>query len=502
MLLVALPFMLINLDSVPHIWFDEGLNLNASRMLATQGAYALPSADGLRLADPAIQTGPPIIITLALLYNAFGANLAVMRLLFVLVSLCTMIALYALTFRLYGRLAAFVLLLLLLVTPGEDTSNYIMVSRQVLGEIPAILCITLGLHLLLTPVQTWRTHILTGLCFGLAVTLKSQALLVFSVTVFLWAVYRVYRNHEDWLRWLIILGVMAALYGLDTLWRTGGITHYDTATLREGVLIHILPFRALDNLRETGVIMRLLAVIAICGAVFLIRWRLPDTRLKGVRRPEVEKGITLFALVWVLWFALVSIGWRRYGFIGQIFTTILVAYIISLVWQRWLRLPERSWVYGGLAGAGVAVALVLYVPRYTNPMGDQFARLVQYIQREVPANARIVTWEWPISYFTDQQYLFPTTHDANLITAAVFLGRDIGPAPFEPLAGCPEYVLIGSFDVDRLVMVPALEAAETPALFSEGRYELYRIPADNMVSTEAGGCAALPGESGNVVAKH
>ncbi|MBL8165256.1 MAG: glycosyltransferase family 39 protein, partial [Anaerolineae bacterium] len=479
-LLVSLPFMIINLDSVPHIWFDEGLNLNASRVLATEGVYGLPDANGIRLADPAIQTGPPVIM-LAALYSTFGPNLTVMRLLFVLVSLGTMIALYALAFRLYGRLAAFVLLLLLLVTPGEDTSNYIMISRQVLGEIPAILCITLGLHVLLTPAQNWRTQILTGLCFGVAVTLKSQVLLVFSVTLFLWAVYRVYRKRDDWQRWLIIIGTMALVYGLDTLWRTGAAVQYDTVTLREGIFIHILPFRALDNLREMGVLARLLLVFTICGGLFWVRWRMPQTHPKGVRQAEIENLIILFALVWVLWFALVSIGWRRYAFIGQTFTTILVAYGVALVWEGWLKLPSTRWLYAGLAAAGVIVGLVIYTPRFANPMGDQFARLVQYIQREVPAEARIVTWEWPISYFTDQNYLMPSTHATNQITAAVFLGRDIGPSPFAPLEDCPDYVLVGSFDVDRLLMGSALAAAETPALFNEGPYELYRIPAENLL---------------------
>lgn len=498
-LLIALPFMIINLDSVPHIWFDEGLNLNASRALATEGVYGLPDADGIRLADPAIQTGPPVIILLALFYKLFGANLSVMRLLFVLTSLGTLTALYALTFRLYGRLAAFIMLLLLLLMPGEDTASYIMMSRQVLGEIAAILFIALGLHTLLSAEQNWRTHALTGLFFGLAVTLKSQALLVFSVTVFLWALYRVYRNREDWLRWLIIVGVMAAVYGLDTLWRTGAAVHYDIATLRDGVLIHILPFRALHNLQETGVLARLLAILAICAALFLLRWRLPQTRLKGVRRSEIEKAIALFCLVWVLWFALVSIGWRRYAFVGQVFATIPLAYLISAAWLRGLRLPERAWLYGGLAAVAAAAALWLYVPRLSNPRGSQFARMIEYIRHEIPPDARIVTWEWPISYFTDQRYLLPSTHSANLITAAVFLGWDIGPAPFAPLDGCPDYVLVGSFEVDRLVMGPALEIAEKPALFSDGLYEIYRIPPDRLQRTAEGSCAPHPA-SGNIVA--
>ncbi|MBZ0284491.1 MAG: glycosyltransferase family 39 protein [Anaerolineae bacterium] len=482
LLLIALPLLMIRLAEVPYTWYDEGLNLNAARSLATTGLYGLPTADDLRLSDPAIQTGPPMIIPLAALYSLFGPNLTVMRLFTVLFGILTLIALYRLSARLHGPFPAFITVLLLIMMPGDTTANFILLSRQVLGEIPAILCITLGLHFLLRPTRHFGNNVLVGLCFGLAVVLKSQVLLVLSATIALFAIYCVLIDRSAWRQWATIIGVMVALYLADWSWRlsmAGLDSTRNFEVLREGALIHIFPFRPLSNLQDTGVLIRLGYSLLACGSFFLIRWRIPESHPAESSKQRVEVFVVLFSLLWVLWFALVSIGWRRYAFIGQVFSTILIAYAINWVWLR-LRWPTNQKVYAGLVAVCLVAVLPVYLPDLTNHQGDDFFAMMKYIEDEIPAEARIVSWEWPMSYFTEQQYIYPETKVVNAVTQAFFFQRPYDSAMFDPLAQCPDYILLGSFVFDRYTLGAALEVADEAPLFRSGIYEIHRIPAEEL----------------------
>lgn len=504
LLLIALPLLLIRLAEVPYTWYDEGLNLNAARSLATTGLYALPTADELRLADPAIQTGPPMLIPLAVLYSLFGSNLAVMRLFTVMFGLLALGALYRLAYRLYGMFPAFIAVLILILMPGDTTANFILLSRQVLGEIPAILCITLGLHMLLNPKRTLWKNVWVGLWFGLAIVLKSQVLLVLSLTVGLFAFYSFLRDRSSWKQWVVIIGVMFSIYGVDWLWRlsmAGPNSAENFAVLRDGLFIHILPFRALENLKDSGVLVRLVYTLIGVGGFCLIRYFVPESRPTDSGKRQTESVLVLFSLLWVLWFSLVSIGWRRYAFIGQVFNTLLFAYIIAWGWSR-LRWPVNRKIYGGLVAACMAAVVPIYLPDLKDHQGDDFFAAMRYIETTIPEEARIVSWEWPMSYFTKQQYIYPETDVVNAVTAAFFFSRPYDPAMFDPLADCPDYVLLGSFVFDRYTLDAAIDVAEQEPLFRSGVYEIHRIPSEGPQSIKDSDCSAPQTVQSRVAVKH
>lgn len=477
LLLIAMPLLFIRLAEVPYPWYDEGLNLNAARSLATTGLYGLPTADGLRLSDPAIQTGPPMIIPLAALYSLFGPNLTVMRLFTVMFGVLALAALYTLSYRLHGPFPAFVTILILLIMPGDTTANFILLSRQVLGEIPAILCITLGLHAMLsTKRRVWK-NVQIGVCFGLAVVLKSQVLLVLSVTVGLFALYSIWRNRSSWWEWGVVIGIMAVMYGIDWAWRlsmAGPDAIQNFTVLREGVFIHILPFRALENLKDKGILIRVVYALAAFGGFYLIRYRNPQNRPADRSKRQVEAFVILFSMLWVCWFALVSIGWRRYAFIGQVFSTLLMGYVVSWIWTR-IKMPVNKKVYAGLAAASIPAVLLVYVPDLSNHQGDDFFAMSTYIEENLPPDARIVSWEWPMSYFTNQHYIYPDTQVVNAITREFFFKSNYDTTMFDPLAECPDYILLGSFLFDRKTLGIALEAADNEPLFRSGIYEIHHI---------------------------
>jgi 4-amino-4-deoxy-L-arabinose transferase-like glycosyltransferase len=493
LLLIALPLLFFRLGDVPVTWYDEGLNLSAARSLAQTGQYALPSADGARLADPAIQTGPPVILLAAALETFTGPNLVATRTLVALAALAFIIAFYALAFRLYGRVAAVVAVVLLLLVPGSSTANFIYLGRQMLGEIPASLCIVLGLHLLLSGGKGWRV-LSAGLLFGLAVAIKSQVLVVLSATVGLFLLYALLRR-QDRARWLMVAAGMGLVYGLDTLWRArmaGSSLAANSQVLVQGVFIHILPFRALANLSQWGILLRL-GVVGLAAAAILRIRHLHPLRFS---RLAVEHVILLFAVVWMLWYALLSIGWDRYAFIGVMFSLLLISGAAAYLWER-LCLPANRLTYAGLvAVCGIGAAL-LYLPTLlSDRQSEQLNNLTAYLQTNIPADATVLSLEWPAAYLTNLHYVLPTTRAVNSITAAYFLNQPYDDAAFDALAACPQYIVLGSFGIEPTIAA-AMQAAETSPAFADGAYRVYRIPPENLRHAPDGRCAAKRSGTGD-----
>jgi 4-amino-4-deoxy-L-arabinose transferase-like glycosyltransferase len=492
-LLLTLPLLVVRLAEFPYTWYDEGLNLATARTLAETGLYALPSADGLRIADPAIQTGPPILVPLSWFYTLYGPNLELARLTIAVTAVLALVALYALAYRLYGALPAYLAALFILVLPGDSTANYIMMSRQVLGEIPAILCIALGLHLLLNDRARSRSYLAVGLLFGLAITIKSQVLLILVASTGLWALYSLARCPQEGRRWLLVAGAMGVVYGLDTLWRAqmaGPQWAENMQTLREGALIHIIPFRTLRNLRELSVLWRLALAGPVLGGLLPAQRRDPAAAPVGAGARRVQGFLLLFTALWIGWYAFVSIGWQRYSFIGMVFVMIFLAFLAA----RWLeRRFSTRLSYAVLTGlCGLAIGAQHIPNMLDDRRGDDFFAMAAFVESSVTPDEVVLTWEWPVRYFFGGSFVYPGTRVANAITESLFFKRPYDSKVFNSLAACPDYVLLGSFNVDRQVLTGALEAADPTPMFEQGDYELYRIPAENLRRLPDGTCALNP----------
>ncbi|MBL8154686.1 MAG: glycosyltransferase family 39 protein [Anaerolineae bacterium] len=483
--------LLVRLDRSPAPWYDEGLNINAAQTFAETGQYGLRSGSELRRADPAIQTGPPLIVLLAALDRSFDGSMALMRLPSVIFGLLLLLGFYRLVFRLYGDFAAFMACLGLVLLPGESTVNFVFLSRQVMGEIFALVCLVVGLRILMysgVHLNAIRA-LFVGIFWAVAIMLKSQVLLVLTVTCVLIGLYHFLRRSDDWLRWMLIGVVMVGSYLLDMIWQirmAGPLFGPNSAVLRDGILIHILPMRALQTLTEPDALIRIGAMLAPLLVMIFIRRRIePSQGSPGEIRTETFTW--LFVVVWAVWFGVVSIGWRRYAFVGQVIGLIPLAFLIDYLWRR-LRLPQTQWVYAGLLVTGVVAGGILYAPRITDQSGDHFFEAVNYINQELPRSSRIVSWEWSASYFTRQEFQFPHTQDVNALTRAAFLSQS-AEAKFDPLAGCPQYILLGSFDLDRTIFQPALDIAQPEPLFEAGQYKIYAIPSERLqLDTTTGQC--------------
>lgn len=491
LLLIAIPFLYFRLAEVPYTWYDEGLNVNSARLMATTGLYGLPDFEGPRLGDPAVQSGPPLTFPLAALYQIVGPNLLVMRAWMTFLGLMALCAIYILVIRLYDTFTGFVTILVILMMPGDTTSNFIMLSRQTLGEIPAVLCIALGLRLMLAYDRRWIHVIAAGLLFGVAAILKSQALLILTVTLAIWT-FHLYRKKEAERsrRWGAILVCLLLMYGFEAIWNrvvSRGFNTANTATLIEGIFIHIITQRGILNLITPTTIVRLVLVLGTVRLMVVLRrrWKELETTNYQLR---VENWLLLFVSIWMIWYAFISIGWARYAFIGMIFAVILISRLFTAFWHR-RKWPINWKVYGVMTVIGVIGACIVYLPQYRNTAGDDFFQVVDYVKADVPADARILSWEWSAAFFTSHKYIIPDTHVVNVITRSQSFSRRYPDKIFDPLLKCPDYILLGSFIYDRRVFKPALDVSEPEPLISKGMYELYRVDPNKIERLEDGSCA-------------
>jgi hypothetical protein len=158
--------------------FDGAMNLQVPQSLATTGKYSTTydAVDELIL-----QTGPPLLLPIALAFRLFGISNWTAQLpnAIYLVGTCALLMLYA--SRLGGIFAAAAALLLVLATP-----NLFDLGLRVYGEIPALFFFLAALLLFDAwelPHEGRTTALLMGVCLGLAVLTKTVMFIAFAAVV-------------------------------------------------------------------------------------------------------------------------------------------------------------------------------------------------------------------------------------------------------------------------------------------------------------------------------
>src|SRR5215213_7290546 len=136
---------LTNLPYAPATWFDEGSHLHVPKTLIQHGVYADISSEGYRYYGPTIGIGPTIMLPIALVFKLFGVGLEQGRLVIVTYLLVALAAGYALAQRLHGRRVALLAVTLLLASRTFSYPGAIEYGRQVLGEIPGVAFLMLGM---------------------------------------------------------------------------------------------------------------------------------------------------------------------------------------------------------------------------------------------------------------------------------------------------------------------------------------------------------------------
>jgi 4-amino-4-deoxy-L-arabinose transferase-like glycosyltransferase len=478
-LLIFLWLMLFRQPLYPSPWFDEGLNTSTAAMLARDGVYALPDSAGSRVLDPAIQTGPIVLLPIALAFRLFGVGIMQARLA-MLVFTAFALAAYWLVAKRLTRQAALLAVLFVLVGTLEPYTSFVYMGRQVLGEVPALAFYLLGLLI------WWKTLdassqgpalVLAGLAWGMGMVSKSQMMMLLPVSLGLLALANhFYYRQSTWFAFLvpsvIAIGCVGAWYAAQIAIVGLGQFQENARVLQEGFILHVMGinFRhwenALSVLWKTG-----WWLWGIPGVV----WGLGHARRRS-SEGFIHASALAFVLLWLLWFAVLSVGWGRYGFYVLILSPIWTAGLLLDLWRGHPTVLPQP-----VARSLVLMSIVLYVlvngrPLATNliaPTDTGYLAMSNYLATSVPTDAVVESWEWEVSLGAQQPIHHPTTHVTNAYTAYIYSNQPLPSHLYDVQQARPQYILEGPFSGWTGIYRQTLVNADQVAHF--GQYALYHL---------------------------
>lgn len=463
-----------NLTSWPLTWFDEGSHLMVPKSVVRNGVYADYDSSGYRYFGATLGVGPTVLLPIAGAFEAFGVGLPQARAVMAAYLVLAVLAFYALARRVTGETAALLAAALLVVSPGIGTLEF---GRQVLGEVPALLFLSLGLGLLASPAASarpWRL-VLAGVLLGLAAITKYQLLGVMLLGLGVaWLLSL--RAAGSWLVTFLVPAVVAgatfAVWQVVLLGYLGPSSFADNFRyVREAASGAALTLSASKTMAagrltlEPGMLLGALIPSLGYGAALAMR---DDERSHGWR---VVMGVAVAAL---LWFVIASIGWRRYVYPGVALACIPAAGLLveglassSVKALRW---TAACWVTAMLLGP-----LPVIVPRIAAPAPPHAQLMAEALRRDVAPGALVACWEPEMTFLTDHQYRVPPQSLLPVAVAHVWAG---GPSPasrYDFMAnGPPDYVLVGPFGRGVGLFPENRLRADFEFVESHGPYALFR----------------------------
>lgn len=481
--LLALPVLLWRLEQTPAMWFDEGFRANQAYVLVTTGQYATASYDAVRPFDPAAGTGPADLLPIAATYALFGPGIWQSRLPSVAYALFALTGVYLLGrwFRSWqtGLLAA----LLILAAPTIGDTGFLWLGRQVMGEIPSVALVLLGLWLWFRSWEVersgrslWRAS-LPGLLVGLGLLSKTQGAFGLLPGLTLVVAARVWRLRRSGLRrlarevapWVAIAIVMVG-------WQM--LSRFSVDEARQTEYAAMLSVTVGTNLLTTLFGQTLStsawAMFGFMVVVVLVSGGMLARRARAWQpRTWAHLTLTLIVAGHALWFALVSIGWTRYAFSGW----VLAWFLLGLGANALLRRPEfGAWPWRVATLALVGAVILSNVTRIlAEPRLSQIETAATYIRTNLPADAVIESWEWELDALTRRaDYSRPGQADQMAAIRRVFYPSGGPESTYDVLRNDPDYLIIGRMAAFTQVYRAEVVAAEFDLMIRIGDYAIYR----------------------------
>ena len=485
----VLSLLLVRLEAYPAPWFDEGLVLQAAKNLAFRGEYGLCSVEGCVPFHPAIQTGPTVILPMALMFRIAGAGILQGRLVIVLYTVLALALFYVLVQKICGRRVAFLAVLLLIFTFDHEFTSFVAMARQVLGEVPALAFFWLGTMLWFRAWNDGRRSALLwpGLLWGLTLLTKTQFVLILppallAFWLFDWFSLRRLRIKHFLVPMLISGLCVGAWYGYQAF--SLGLADFWDQSMALGSagglhLFHFDPRRMMTALSQ--LVGSSLVLFGLPGMLYAVVSGLQSRK----EHEHQQVFLIVFGLVWLGWYAALSIGWMRYAFVPAVIGSIFSARLLGDLWD-WagqrvqISMGRLHLAPGQMAIAGIVVVLLL---SGLIPMTRQIARspdsglqeLGQYLNTQVPIDEVIESWEWEVDVLTDHAYHHPSYDVLNVFTERLYYGVPVPPGTYDPLSYDPAYLIVGTFAKWTGVYDRDLLAQNCTPVESFGEYDLYRV---------------------------
>lgn len=456
-------FVFFNLTSFPEPWFDEGSHLHVPKTLVKYGVYADYSSDGFRYYGPTIGVGPTVMLPIAGMFKLFGIGLFQARIVVGLYMVAAVYVFYKLVKDLSNGMLALVATALLVSSRSILFLNY---GRQILGEVPGLFFLILGLMLWFTNWGNngWKKLTLVGLLFGLAMITKYQYLLFLAPALILsWGLdifYYKTASHKNFLIPGIVAAGSFALWQGITLQFMGPATAIENfALLREsaeGAAFSFDPAQIVRNVR--ALLSRSVYLWALIPAVVY------GFMVSRSRNGEGQKWSVLYLLMVLnlVWFVIASIGWIRYAFLGLAVAGIFIARMFydatngfRFDFSGTLRDFWNSFFSGKTAIRWALIVwlfLIIALPMAKNVLeiargGTRSAeQMAAYLDANLPQDALIETWDPEMGFFTDHNYHYPPNALLAVAVEQIYAGGEPVKNHYSFVQDeKPEYILAGEF---------------------------------------------------------
>lgn len=488
-LVCALALCLYRLEIYPAPWFDEGLNFQAAKNIARDGQYGLRSTEGLVTFHPAIQTGPTVLLPMALLFRLADIGVLQGRLVTISYTLLALAIFYWLAREICNSKTAILTLLLLLFTFDHEFTSFVFMGRQALGEIPALAFFWLGALLWF---RAWnspsrRALVWPGLLWGLTMLTKVQFVpLLSGALILFWMFDRLshkkLQTHQVLLPLFISGLCVLAWYGYQVL-RLGPTDFWQQTTALGSAgglhLVHFSPRRMTSALSQ--LLGSTLVLFGVPGMLYILGASLQDKE----ENEHQQVFLVAFTVTWLGWYAFLSIGWMRYAFVPAAMSALFSARLLGDLWdwaaQRSQALGRRLPLSPGQAAIGGLVAMLLLsglvpmVKQIAQSTDSGLQNLAQYLNTHISTDVVIESWEWEVDLLTDHTYHHPSYKMMNTVTEQLWYGAAVPPDIYDPLVFHPSYLIVGPFAKwTGLYTQQPLEQKYT-LVKSIGEYDLYKV---------------------------
>ncbi len=468
--------LIIHLPTTPQPWIDEGYFLSVAERVATQGVYAPAEESKVPQFNPSISTGPTVIIPIALFFKLAGVGILQARMVMLYMSMLTIVAFALLSHHLVGRAASLLALTLLIAGTSEPYTSFILMSRQAIGEVPALgfmlFAIWLWLHTGQQLSQAWWKYCCIGFALGLSIITKPQIVMVIPLSLVILAAldhyyYRQYSIGKYFLTGIAMLGLVASWYFIQIAIAGLGIVDENAGDTSTGInqLLQMNPIhirRSLGSLWRSGFLY-----MSLPGVVYaLIQAR--HANMQGLK----HAWLLVFLLVWIAWFVMMSVGWARYAFFIFSISCIWTANLIIVGIQSWK--GSKRLILAVVTCVIILTNLVNLTSRIIMPQDLSTYEFANYLQEHVPAQATILNWEWELDILTTHRYHYPSASVWYTVVNAVQDEREIPVTLFDPASVHPDYIIEGPYASWTQIFRPYILEYGTK-LTQIGPYALYEV---------------------------
>ena len=455
---------LINLDSLPRTWFDEGWVLSTARNWVEFGYYGK-----MRNAEPAsghmLNVGLPAIVPIALSFKFFGIGFWQGRLPSAISGIFCLILIFFLAERLYNKPVAIASGIVLLFGAASSDIHPLFMARLAMGEIYTVLFLILGYYFLFSPKLSYFYSFISGLFFALASATKMQAapftftaLLTPFLILFFIQKYRL--SKLFFISLISFIGILICLIVFQNILQSSNNIEFNPSDLLSTTAMVFSKNSRISSLKFF-LLTAIPSSIAQLRTVF--NFSLLEKRIKIEKiQDAVQLSISVFVLSWFLWYLFLSIGWARYLFvpiflssmaISSMFYNLTDGYRFFKIFKRVYALIRPASKIKDVKAYNFILIATIIIPMsilslkniyflYSNSSDTSPEEVCYFINNYSKNNALIETYEMELHFLLNRPYHYPPDQIQLDLNRKRFMGQNV-IIDYDPLKNNPDYLITG-----------------------------------------------------------